>query len=427
LRENPTREQLWQALYPGQPADQRQLNYLMSWLLKLGEQFLGLEHYQQQVFEPEWQTAEALLSRGLFKHYRFNAERLRRRLSASPLRNTAYLLQEYRFADLELRANSSQEISRQTDEHLQQASDQLDYFYLTEKLKYACTMLNNQNVVSSSYEFQFVEEVRRFVENHAFPATAPGIALYFRVYQMLVKENGDADFQALRQLLPLQKDRFSQEEMAWLYSYALNYCIRQIRHVREEFVAEALQLYEEGVESGVLLTDNGQLSPWHYKNIVKLGLRLQRFAWTEGFIREKNLLLAQESRSDALHFNLADLFFYTGRYAEAQQHLNQLEFSDVHYNLDAKEMLAKIYYETEAFDALDSLLHAFKSYLQRNRIITENVRKAYLNFIKWLRLLLRTTPDKHAALRLRIEKSDQVTAKNWLLEQTKSGKNQALS
>ncbi|HNM28010.1 MAG TPA: hypothetical protein PKL15_21355, partial [Saprospiraceae bacterium] len=144
----------------------------------------------------------------------------------------------------------------------------------------------------------------------------------------------------------------------------------------------------------------------------------------ERFIREKNLLLAQDSRADALHFNLADLFFYTGRYAEAQQHLSQLEFSDVHYNLDAKEMLAKIYYETEAFDALDSLLHAFKSYLQRNRIITENVRKAYLNFIKWLRLLLRATPDKHAALRLRIEKSDRVTAKNWLLEQTKPGKNQ---
>ena len=407
----------WRALYPGQATDNRQLNHLMSWLLKLGEQFLGLEHYLASGIDPERHTAEALLARGLNKHYRFNAERIRRRLNASPYRNAGHFLQQYQFADLELRAHDQQAAARRSDDHLQFAADQLDYFYFTEKLKYACTMLNNQSVVSSAYQFHFVEELRQFVERHPMPAEAPGVAVYFRVFQLLTQEPGDDDFQALKPLLETHARQFSPAEMAWLYSAAINYCIRQIRKMREAYVSEALNLYEQGIESGALLSANGQLSPWHFKNIVKLALRLNRFAWTEQFIREKTALLAPDFRTDALHYNLADLYFYTGRYGEALVHLNQAEFTDVHYNLGAKEMLAKIYFETDAHDALDSLLHAFKIYLQRNRIITESVRKAYLNFIKLLRRRLRATPDHWRALRQQIEKTDPLTAKTWLLEQ----------
>ena len=407
----------WEALFPGKPVDNRQLNHLMSWLLQLGEQYLGLEHYFANAFDPEQHCAEALLERGLDKHYRFVAERQRKRLSRAQHRNTEHFLQRYQFADLELRAHDRQAAARRSDDHLQHAADQLDYFYLTEKLKYACTMLNNQAIVSSAYQFHFVEEVRRFVETHPIPTEAPGVALYFRVYQMLTKENGDADFQALKPLLRIHAAHFSHDEMNWLYGSAINYCIRQIRNMRGPYVQEALQLYEHGIESGFLLNASGQLSPWHFKNIVKLALRLHRYDWTERFIREKTALLAGAFKTDALHYNLADLYFYTGRYDEALVHLNKVEFTDVHYNLGAKEMLAKIYYETEAFDALDSLLHAFKTYLQRNRIITETVRKAYLNFIHLLRRRIRVTPDQLPALRRKIEKTDPLTAKSWLSEQ----------
>lgn len=412
-----SREAAWVAVYPDRPVDQRRLNHLMSWLLSLGEQYLGMQHLSQNTFELEWQTGEALLARGLDKHYHFNMDRLRRQLESSPFRDAAHFLQWYRLSDLNLRAYTNQVTARHTDDYLQEAADHLDFFYLTEKLKYACAMLNNQAIVTSAYQFHFVEEVRRFVATHPLPPEAPGVAIYFRIFQMLTQEHGDADFQEIRRLLQLHAGRFPHAEMAWLYGYALNYCIRQIRNVREAYVQEALTLYEEGIATGILLTERGQLSPWHFKNIVKLALRLRRFEWTEQFIREKSNLLEAGFQADALHYNLADLYFFTGRYNEALEHLIQVEFTDVHYNLGAKEMLAKIYFETEAYDALESLLHAFKTYLQRNRIITEDVRKAYLNFIKLLHIRLRAIGDQLPSLRARIEKTDLLTAKSWLLEQ----------
>ena len=69
-----------------------------------------------------------------------------------------------------------------------------------------------------------------------------------------------------------------------------------------------MDLYIEGIKNNILL-ENGQISPWTYKNVVKLGLGLKRFEWVESFVREYSQYLSAREREDAYHFNLADLFF----------------------------------------------------------------------------------------------------------------------
>lgn len=409
------RDAVWQALFPGSPRDDRQLNHLTSQLLELAEQFVGMEHYRRQGAEKAFHALEGLSVRGLHKHYRFNAGLLARHIEASPLRDARHFYGLYRLHDLE-RAHVDRQGLRRLHESAQQAADSLDFFYLTEKLKYACAMLNSQAVTTTPFDLHWLDEIRQAFENKPFPAEAPGIEVYFRILRLLTRDQADEDFQQLKLLLEQNSTRFEAPEMATLYEYALNYCIRQIRKVREEYVEEALTLYQRGVDSGILLR-GGKLSPWHFKNIIKLALRLRRFDWTEQFIREKNALLDDDFKTDALHYNLAELFFYTHRYDEALIHLNKVEFTDVHYNLGAKEMLAKIYQETGATDALESLLHAFKVYLRRNKIISEDVRRTYLNFIQLLRQIIQATPDRYPALHQKIERTALLTAKNWLLQQ----------
>ena len=409
------RDAVWQALFPGTPRDDRRLNHLASQLLVLDEQFVGQEQFRQDGPGRAFHVLEGLSVRGLHKHYRFNAELLAHEMQASPLRDARHFYRLYRFHDLE-RAHFDRQGLRRLHESAQTAADSLDHFYLTEKLKYTCAMLNSQAVVTTPFDLHWLAEIRQAFENKPFPVEAPGIEVYFRILRLLTRDRADEDFQQLKQLLGQNAARFEAPEMATLYEYALNYCIRQIRKVREEYVEEALDLYQKGVDSGILLR-GGKLSPWHFKNIIKLSLRLQRFDWTERFIREKNALLDDDFKTDALHYNLAELFFYTGRYDEALVHLNKVEFTDVHYNLGAKEMLAKIYHETDAADALESLLHAFKVYLRRNKIISEDVRRSYLNFIQLLRQIIQSTPDRFAALREKVEQTSLLTAKNWLLQQ----------
>jgi tetratricopeptide (TPR) repeat protein len=169
------------------------------------------------------------------------------------------------------------------------------------------------------------------------------------------------------------------------------------------------------VESGILL-EKGKLSPWHYKNIIKLALRLQKFDWTEQFILQNTRLLDDVHRDDAYYYNLAELYYYTGRFDAAMSFLNKVDFSDIHYNLGAKVLLVKIYYETDTSDALESLLHSFKTYLQRNKVISEELRRTYLNFIQMVAQMIRATPAQFAALRQKVEQQPLLTDKNWLLQ-----------
>jgi tetratricopeptide (TPR) repeat protein len=231
---------------------------------------------------------------------------------------------------------------------------------------------------------------------------------------MLTREPADEDFAALKTLLTERQPEFSHRILNDLYQYAINYCNLQIMKVQERYVGEALALYRRAVQAGIFL-EHGRLSPWHYKNIIKLALRLREYDWTETFIREFTALLPPEDREDAFHFNLAELYYYKGRYDEAMQELNRIEFSDVHYNLGAKVLLAKIYYELQATDALESLLHAFKIFLHRNRVISEDLRRTYLNFIALLHKIVHATPERRPALRQRIEKTPLLTGKNWLV------------
>ncbi|MBL7827348.1 MAG: hypothetical protein JNJ57_11995, partial [Saprospiraceae bacterium] len=216
-------------------------------------------------------------------------------------------------------------------------------------------------------------------------------------------------------LLAARAQEFNQEDLTDVYQYAINHCNIQIMKARESYVQEAFDLYVESVSSGVLL-ENRILSPWHFKNIINLGLKLKKYAWTEAFIESHTQLLAPEFQPDALHYNLALLYYSTGRHDDALLHLNRVEYSDIHYSTGAKVMLCQIYFQNDDIDALESLIHAFNTYLRRNRLISENVRQVYLNFILIMRKVMRARPQQYPAIAQEVQKMRVLAAKDWLLK-----------
>lgn len=410
--DNADRRAAYAAIFPGQAYDETRLNHLMSFALKLGERFLAFEKLEDDGFTVDYHTLQSLAERGLEKEYRFLFEKKHTVLWKEKRRDARFYLENYWLENLEANRLSRSTV-RKFNEHVQRTADHLDAFYLAEKLRCTCYMLTSQYVIATPYNLQLVQEISRFVENLPVLPEAPAIQAYFRIFQLMTKEDSQPDFEALKALLAGHEASFGAEEMAELYQYAINYCNLQIMKAKEYFVGEALELYIQGVESGILL-QNGFLSPWHFKNMIKLGLRLKKYDWTEHFILNNNRFLENEYRQDALYYNLAELYYHTHRYDEAMVHLNKMEFTDLHYNLGAKVILAKIYFETEAYDALESLLHAFRTYLHRNKLISEDLRRAYLNFIVLLTQVIGTTAEKRLLLQEKAAKMQLLAEKNWL-------------
>ncbi len=412
------KENLFQVAYPDRAFDQKQYRYLTSALGRLIEQFWAVERWQQSTNQPQLLTMAVASERGVDKTYR----KMNRSLTVAlgneqTLAESPLLLDRLHWSDnLEKHFGRSRE--RRYNDNLQRTSDYLDRYYFLEKLKVVCTMLDRKAIVAGDYEPHISAAwVSHLLAFNCFDK--PILQLYYKVWQALHEEQDESHFWTLRDVLSRPVSEVPQSDLNTIYQILINYCARKIRQGKEPFIAEALNLYQTGLERKILLTD-GELSPWAFTNIVKLAMRLHRYDWGEAFIRTNAPLLSEDFRANALHYNLAELYYYTHRHDEAMTHLNQVAYSDLNYYLGARVLLAKIYYEHHDEDPLLSLMASFMIFLKRNRQISADLKQTYLNFCDVLLALVKKHPKRLATLSDRIGDTKLLTDRPWLLEQCKA-------
>ncbi len=406
-----SKEAAFRSLFPGQPYEDKRMRYLMSGLNKLLEEFLVINRYREQENRRLLGMMEISTERGLEKAYRQSQRQLIQLLEEAPHRGEEYFFEQMRRGEIEERHFQLQRL-RQYDASIEHASDYLDRHYFLQKLRYACIMLDRQAILKGHYSLNISQEWMTHLQAQNF-FNEPIISLYFTILQALLEEEEEAYFQALKKNLAEAGPGIPPDNMQDIYLFAINYCARKIRKGRDDYGPEALRLYMAGIESGVLI-NAGQLSPWAFTNVVKLALRLKRYSWIERFIPKYAPLLPEAFRENALHYNLAELYYYTQRFKQAQEHLIQVAYSDLNYYLGARVLLAKIYFETDATEPLLSLIAAFTIFLKRNKQLSGELKETYLNFCELLYQIVRRKPARMKKLGRQIAGTPLLTDRAWL-------------
>ncbi len=407
------RAYVYKQLFPAKEYNEKHLNYLMSFLLKLAERFVGLKQYEAIEQLKEYHTMSSFIDRGLEKHYEYTYKNASKKLDKLAFRNSDYYYQKYLLADTASQLFFKKK-QRKFDQSLQQAADYFDLYYLANKLIYSCEMINRGNIISGSYDLKLLEEIKSYLSKNDH-RDIPAVHVYHQILLMQVAENGDAHFKELKSLLKKYIDVFPLEERLQIFSHALNYSILQINRGNYKYIEESFNLYREGIDTK-LLFENGFLSPWAYKNVIKAGLMLTKFDWVETFIKEHNELQPPNFRQNGLHYNLADLYYSKKEFDKAQFHLAQVEYTDIYINLDSKNLLMKIYFESNEIEVLLSAIAALKIFLKRNKVISEKVRNRYDNFIRVLSLIVKNDPKSKQDAKKLLEEQVFIAEKKWLTE-----------
>ncbi|MBL4654652.1 MAG: hypothetical protein JKY33_02355, partial [Bacteroidia bacterium] len=168
-----------------------------------------------------------------------------------------------------------------------------------------------------------------------------------------------------------------------------------------------------------IILEEKNISPWDYKNIVTVGLRVEEIEWTKKFIHDYEKKIAVEFRKNAFTYNLACLHFHQKEYTKALKLFQEVDFTDVYYSLDSKSKLLKIYYELEEVEGLYSLIDSFRTYLRRNKLISDYQKTVYLNLIKYVKKAMQiklngNDTKKIIVLKNEVESNKQVADINWL-------------
>lgn len=406
-------ERLFAAACPGEPFDAARLRHIQSYLLDVLRRYLAFTEWQSEPGAEQSALVRALRRRELDGQFEKEWENRGEALEKSPLRNARYHLQRYEWLYEQLEQTTKRQ--RAAGIELRPLPDELTAFYLAEMLRHACLALTHQAVAGATYRFEALEAVLAALSDPELTGK-PAVSVYLHAYRALLPGSTAEDFEKLKARLDEHTGRFADAEMRGLYLLAINACIRRMNAGQREYVREAFGLYRAALENGFLL-ENGVLSGFTYKNILRLAAALGEHAWAETFLETYHSALHARERDNLYRYNRAFLYFQQHDYARAMPLLRQVDFDDPLNSLDARRLLLRSYFELGEWDALDALLHSFATYLRRQKNLGYHraTNEKLLFFVRKLLEISQADRPGRQRLRAELESLSDVAERAWLL------------
>ncbi|MEZ4686188.1 MAG: hypothetical protein R3B47_09000 [Bacteroidia bacterium] len=270
---------------------------------------------------------------------------------------------------------------------IDRAERSLDSHFVVNKLKIAAARLNQGHV----YDAVPDEDAPAFLQlEHEFPAALaaePLVAVYIAIHHLLQAPSGLERYDALVALLDEYGQRFSRKESTEAYAFVLNFAIQRFNKGETDFISRIFDLYKRLLNLDLLIQEDGHFPHAILKNIVTAGLRNKAFDWTRRFIESYTEKVHPDRRSDVYAYNMAMYHFEKGNYREALRGLSLARFKDVFYELGARTLQVKIYFEMEEDESIGYLLRAFRAALRRNKSVSRAYFKLFDNFLRFVNKL----------------------------------------
>jgi len=425
---NCERSLIFKKVFGKETFNQKKLNLVFTYTFRLLERFLIQEQLKENTTTADLLLLQKLRNKHLFNHFEKKLQQTQKTLAQDNIQDSQSFRLQFQLSN-EADEFYTLQSKHQKDQSLQNKQENLDTFFISEKLKDACEMFLRNKLLKANYSIQLLEAVEKKVKDNLEKySQIPSVAIYYQIYQMLVYD--DAPY--FHQLIPILEKyihHFQLIEQRSIYDYAQNFCIARINEGDEIFLAELFKLYQAQLMTDLLL-EKGYLLEWHYKNIVTVGLRLQEFDWVLEFIEDFKESLHPDVFQNAYRYNLAAYCYDTLQYQRVLDLLGQVEFKDIRYSLGAKSILLRTYYDLEEYTALESHSHAFKVYLNRNKLISDYRKKGFYHLIKFTERLAKLKEDlafispqkthhKLSKIQADIEASEPIFNKKWLLDKVK--------
>lgn len=410
------REEVWQAVFPNQPFDDQQLRLSLSYLLKLLEQYLVFKEKQHEPLADNHLLLTAYRRRKLPRHFEKTQRAVTKSLESQALRNPGFYLESYRVEHQQylhlLESGRSKELN------LQAVEDQLTTAMLAMKLRQACLLRSHQAVFKTPYRLDLLDEILALAEKMPY-ADSPAVLVYRLCYLALFEHQDEPHFASFKLALFEHGGRFPKEEIGSLYLLAINFCIKKINANQPGYLREALDLYKQGLKSGLLL-ENGQLSRFAYNNITGIALRLpDELSWAEQFVDEYRHYLEPTAQEAAFSLNSARIAFAKRQYDNSLLLLQRADYKDFINGMSARILQLKIYFEKQELELLDAHLKTLRMFIRRNKRMGYH-HQNWLNIVHFTQKLMELNPfdeQERAALQAAIETENTLTEKDWLLAQ----------
>lgn len=417
-------------LYP-KDADDRRFRRAAKQAEEVFWNFLAYRKLEEQNDTRYLLILEELLERQLPKQFKLIADKLSRILEHSSGDNALRWHRAYCKEDL---MRKQQMRNRQVEAYeLNRALEQLDHYYLLEKLKYAIHYLQLGNVRRDTQLPEALREKLEFLhtQHQAIIAANPVLSAFSATYSLFLEGETEVSVPAVLRQLEQNKNLVPKEELHELYNLLANFLIHKINTSKLPY-NELKATYQDYFRLNLILLREGLLLegehiPYkRFQNVVASALNTGQaddIKWAESFLDNNLHLVLPEDREPLEHFCRGAICFYNGAYEQCLQLLRKVPFNNRFYYCDIKSLEIRVQYEqpqahTDYFAEINNAVRV----LRKDRSVSIAHQKAYLNFFSCLKQLMQLReldrPDKEklAQLKCTVEETKHLAQKKWLLE-----------
>jgi len=393
----------------------KRIRYLITDLTRYAEDFLAHKAFQSDPAHKKVLLSRELAKRDCEKAYFHHYHEIQDPQTA--VRDAAFYFNRYQ-AELDHLTYEIPRQKRKAQITVASVTSNLDKFYIARKLQLCCEIFNVQNVMQVDHKVLLFDELIAYLKDHPMD-DAPVISIYYQILMTLLNSDDESQFEKLQELLLVHESRITAEELRDMYQYVLNYCIKKINLGNLGYQQILFNTYKTILNNRVIFVD-GYLSQWDYKNICTISFRLKEFDWAGDFIEKFHLFIRTTERENAFLYNKAYLHFHLGEFNRSLMLLQQVNFTDLYYQIDTRAMILKIYYELDDHEALRYHLQAFKIFLNRNKLVSAYQRTIYSNLVKYTSKLVKnqTRKSKLQLLSGEISRNRSTADLQWLLKKT---------
>ncbi|MEI6311498.1 MAG: hypothetical protein WCP57_04470 [Bacteroidota bacterium] len=388
------------------------LRHLMSYLIKLIEQFGIIRYNEKSSFEEYHEEMRFYSSIEYEKGIEETISRYQKELQKNKVLNTEEIYTKY-LVDTFIYNHSIKQ--KRTDiVQLSELNKSLDEFFILSKLKVACNIINQQNIFNLTIDSGFFKDLMEYVGK--LYLSNKMISLYYHIYK-LISTNDDKIYkfcvENLEECLTIRKKNDLKDALVLL----INFCIKKINQGDITYEIAVFNHYKIGIDNTILI-EKEMLSPFTYSNALNIAIKLNDLKWAEEMLEKYKDHLDTEYPHDYYSLNKAKVLLAYKKFNEALDFVNKTEINDILTQLQLRIVQLKIFIELDEYRLAESYIANFKQLLKRKGII--NYHKTNFNKIASYMLKLINLAPYSKAGKIKLIKAIQMepvlSEKSWLLE-----------
>jgi len=217
----------------------------------------------------------------------------------------------------------------------------------------------------------------------------------------------------------------NKELIKYHYNILINYCImkEKLAEEKEFYKKQQVEILLNYIDKGHFKTnDDEHLHSIEYRNFILIAFSIDDFKLIKDFIDNCTARLNEKDYKDMMNLGLAFYYYGTNNYEKTLECINNIEINSFIYRFDIRNILLKVYYETEKYDELKDTIHNFKRILFDDQTLNKSNKDGLLKLLKYLYklIIIRNDPDinvqKEAEFLInQIQKEQAFPLKKWLL------------